>query len=568
MTTNTATQSYPWDATYPKDVDWNATLTPRPLFEFLEDTVKRYGKNPAMDFLGHSYDYTHLGGLVNRAAKGFQKMGVGKGTKVGLCLPNTPYSVIFFFAVLKAGGTVVNYNPLYVERELANQIEDSETEIMVTMDLNLLYSKVGAILGKSKFLKTIVVCPMKTALPPVKGFLFGLLKGKELAKIPDDDRHVHFDKLIDNNGDPAPVDISPAEDIAVLQYTGGTTGVPKGAMLTHANISANVQQVVGWFPGVMMGEEKILGILPFFHVFAMTSVMMFAVSIGAEMILLPRFELKQALKTINARRPTLFPAVPTIYTAINNAPDLAKYDMSSIKFCISGGAPLPLEVKKRFEELTGCGLVEGYGLSESSPVATCNPLSGATKEGSIGIPVSQTIIEIRDLEDPDTLLPQGERGEVCIIGPQVMLGYWNRPQETGNVLRDGRLHTGDVGYIDEDGYIFLVDRIKDMILCSGFNVYPRIIEEAIYLNPAVAEVTVIGIDDEYRGQSPKAFVKLKEGQTLDEDGMKAFLADKISKIEMPSVIEFRDELPKTMIGKLSKKELVAEEAAKAGKGTA
>ncbi|MCW8971423.1 MAG: AMP-binding protein, partial [Rhodospirillales bacterium] len=205
---------------------------------------------------------------------------------------------------------------------------------------------------------------------------------------------------------------------------------------------------------------------------------------------------------------------------------------------------------------------------ESSPVATCNPLSGATKEGSIGIPVSQTIIEIRDLEDPDTLLPQGERGEVCIIGPQVMLGYWNRPQETGNVLRDGRLHTGDVGYIDEDGYIFLVDRIKDMILCSGFNVYPRIIEEAIYLNPAVAEVTVIGIDDEYRGQSPKAFVKLKEGQTLDEDGMKAFLADKISKIEMPSVIEFRDELPKTMIGKLSKKELVAEEAAKAGKGTA
>jgi long-chain acyl-CoA synthetase len=401
---------------------------------------------------------------------------------------------------------------------------------------------------------------MSAVLPTLKGILFALLKQKELAKIPNNDHHtVTFEQLTDNDGNVAPVDIDVEEDVAVLQYTGGTTGLPKGAMLTHANVSANVHQVVLWFPDMKRGEERVLGILPLFHVFAMTVVMNMSVAAGTEMVLLPRFDLQQALKTIHRTKPTLFPAVPTIYTAINGAPNLGKFDLSSIKFCISGGAPLPLEVKNRFEELTGCRLVEGYGLSETSPVATSNPINGVSKEGSIGLPVPGTRIQIHDLEDKDKALAVGEKGEVCIIGPQVMKGYWNRPEETAETLRDGRMHTGDVGYMDEEGYTFLIDRLKDLILCSGYNVYPRVIEEAIYLHPAVNEVTVIGVDDEYRGQSPKAFVHLREGERLSEEELLKFLKDKISKIEMPSAIEFREELPKTMIGKLSKKELVAEE---------
>jgi long-chain acyl-CoA synthetase len=340
-------------------------------------------------------------------------------------------------------------------------------------------------------------------------------------------------------------------------------------MLTQGNLSANVSQMLLWYVDLNPGEEKVLGVLPFFHVFAMTAVMNFAVAAGAQMILLPRYELGQTLATINKKKPTIFPAVPTIYTAINQAPDLAKYDLSAVRYCISGGAPLPLEVKETFERLTGCRLVEGYGLSETAPVATCNAMQDINKPGSIGQVVPGTEISIHDLEAPNDVVPTGERGEVWIKGPQVMKGYLNRPQETADSLREGWFRTGDVGYMDEDGHFFLVDRLKDLILCSGYNVYPRMVEEAIYLHPAVAEVTVIGIDDDYRGQSPKAFVKLKEGEKITEDEMKSFLEDKLSKIEMPSRIEFRLELPKTIIGKLSKKELVAEEAEKhQGSGTA
>ena len=287
--------------------------------------------------------------------------------------------------------------------------------------------------------------------------------------------------------------------------------------------------------------------------------MNFAVASGTEMILLPRYELEQTLKTLSSKKATLFPAVPTIYTAINQAADLKKYDLSTIRYCMSGGAPLPLEVKRQFEQITGCKLVEGYGLSESSPIATCNALSGINKENSIGLPVPKTDITIHSLEAPYDLMPVGERGEVWIKGPQIMKGYLNQPEETADTLRDGWLRTGDVGYMDKEGHFFLVDRLKDLILCSGYNVYPRMVEEAIYLHPEVLEVTVIGIKDEYRGESPKAFVKLKPTESLTETDLKAFLEDKLSKIEMPSQIEFRDELPKTIIGKLSKKELVAEE---------
>ena len=556
------TTTQPWLSNYPEGIDWNANIERRPLYETLEHTAKRCRDNTAIDFLDYCLSYGELLEQVNRMAKGLQLMGVTQGARVGLCLPNTPYSVICYYGALRAGATVVNYNPLYVERELAFQIDDSNTEIMITMDLEVLYPKVAAMLSRTESLKKIIVCPMAAILPKIKSILFRLLKRKEIANIESSEAIVHFQDLLDNDGDPNLVNVDLDNDIAVLQYTGGTTGRPKGAMLTQGNLSANVSQMLLWYVGLNPGEEKVLGILPFFHVFAMTAVMNFAVAAGAQMILLPRYELSQTLATINKKKPTIFPAVPTIYAAINQSPDLPKYDLSAVRYCISGGAPLPLEVKETFERLTGCRLVEGYGLSETAPVATCNAMQDINKPGSIGQVVPGTEISIHDLEAPNDVVPTGERGEVWIKGPQVMKGYLNRPQETADSLREGWFRTGDVGYMDEDGHFFLVDRLKDLILCSGYNVYPRMVEEAIYLHPAVAEVTVIGIDDDYRGQSPKAFVKLKEGEKITEDEMKTFLADKLSKIEMPSQIEFRLELPKTIIGKLSKKELVAEEVEK------
>lgn len=556
------TTTQPWLSNYPEGIDWNANIERRPLYETLEHTAKRCRDNTAIDFLDYCLSYGELLKQVNRMAKGLQLMGVTQGARVGLCLPNTPYSVICYYGALRAGATVVNYNPLYVERELAFQIDDSNTEIMITMDLEVLYPKVAAMLSRTESLKKIIVCPMAAILPKIKSVLFRLLKRKEIANIEPSEAIVHFQDLLDNDGDPSLVNVDLDNDIAVLQYTGGTTGRPKGAMLTQGNLSANVSQMLLWYVDLNPGEEKVLGILPFFHVFAMTAVMNFAVAAGAQMILLPRYELSQTLATINKKKPTIFPAVPTIYAAINQSPDLPKYDLSTVRYCISGGAPLPLEVKETFERLTGCRLVEGYGLSETAPVATCNAMQDINKPGSIGQVVPGTEISIHDLEAPNDVVPTGERGEVWIKGPQVMKGYLNRPQETADSLREGWFRTGDVGYMDEDGHFFLVDRLKDLILCSGYNVYPRMVEEAIYLHPAVAEVTVIGIDDDYRGQSPKAFVKLKEGEKITEDEMKTFLADKLSKIEMPSQIEFRLELPKTIIGKLSKKELVAEEVEK------
>ena len=547
--------------------DWLDSFTPRPLPEYMDEAARNFADISAIDFLGKTYSFREVGDLVDRTARGLQDLGVGKGSKVGICLPNCPYYTIVFFGILKAGGTVVNYNPLYVERELAFQAGDSETEIMVTLDLKALYDKVEAV-RRSGHVKRIVVCSMAGALPFPKNILFSLFKRKDKAPFPVDDTHVPFTALVANQGNPQPVAIHPQNDVAVLQYTGGTTGRPKGAMLSHANLSANMEQMRTFFHGTEAGKESILCVLPFFHVFAMTCAQNLAILIGAKMVLLPRLDIKQLLETIKRTRPTLFPGVPTVYTAINNAPEVANYDLSSIKSCISGGAPLPIEVKDEFERKSGCKLVEGYGLTETSPIVSSNPIDGTIKPGSIGPPMVGTIVEIRSLEDPETLMPQGERGEVCVIGPQVMLGYWQRPDETADVLKNGRLHTGDVGYIDEDGYIFLVDRIKDLIICSGYNVYPRVIEEAAYQHPDVAEAIAIAIPDDYRGQAPKLFVKLVEGGAATPDEIQEFLKDYLSVIERPEEIEIRDDLPKTAVGKLSKKELVAEEEEKHVKANA
>ena len=560
--TDSAAPGKPWLKAYPEGVDWQAPLEITPLWENLDGAVARFPDLNLLDFLDRKFTYSQIGDLVNRAAKGFQDIGVGKGVNVGLFLPNCPQFVVCYYGILKAGGTVVNYSPLYSEPELEYQIEDSHTDVMVTLNVEALYPKMASLLPKTR-LRKLVIGTIAEVLPFPKSLLYPLVKRKEISKVPSDDRHVGFKDLTANGGDYAPVEVDPREDVAVLQYTGGTTGVSKGAMLTHANLMANVQQAYLWNTSMEEGKDVFMAVLPFFHVFAMTSVMNLSIRSGAEMIVHPRFVLDDVMRDIDKKKPTGFQGVPTMYNAMSNHPKIADFDLRSIKACISGGAPLPVEVKTQFEGLAGCTVMEGYGLTESAPSAACNPLEGVNKAGSIGMPLPHTEIVITDREDPLKILGIGEDGEICIKGPQVMKGYWNRPEATADTIVEGRLRTGDVGYMDEDGYTFIIDRMKDLILCGGFNVYPRHVEEAVYQHPSVEEVTVIGIPDDYRGESPKAFVKLKEGtEPVDEAGMIEFLKERLGKHEIPKEVEFRAELPKTLIGKLSKKELVQEEREK------
>ena len=558
--TNQTAPRFPWLKTYPPDINWGETFTGRPLPELLRHAAERYPNRACTNFLGKELSYAKVQHLVDCVAAGLQQRGVKKGVNVGLMLPNSPSYVIFYYGVLKAGGTVVNFNPLYTAEELAVQAKDAQLHSMVTLDLKALFPKVEHLIATG-IVPQGIICSFAELLPTIKSGLFRLLKGGELSawkSSPQAGKLIAFKDLTANAGKPEPVDINPEEDLAVLQYTGGTTGTPKGAMLTHANLSINVDQLARWAPILVPGEERIMAILPFFHVFGMTVVMNLAIGNGATMILMPRFELRQGLKLIRSLKPTLMPGVPTLYNALLTSPSLQKGTLASLKFCFSGGAALPVEVKKSFEAASGCTLVEGYGLSETAPVATANPLRGINKAGSIGVPIPATRISIRSLDDPTKELPLGENGEICIAGPQVMKGYWQRPKETADTMVGEFFRTGDVGYMDAEGYTFIVDRLKDIIICSGFNVYPRRIEEAIYEFPAVQEVTVLGIPDSYRGEAPKAYVKLREGMEATAADILKFLEPKLSKIEMPAEIEFRDELPKTLIGKLSKKELRAE----------
>ena len=540
-----------------------------PIPELLRRCGRTWPDRIAVDFLGKRLRYGKLDALVDRAAAGLQGLGLKPGDRVGLCLPNTSYFVIFYFAIMRAGGIVVHYNPLYSERELRTQILDSGTTIMIVPDLRAIHDKVEAV-AEASGLRRIVVCRMAAAMPAVKQVLFSIARRREVARPGRSVRHVSYETVIGGRAVLREVPIDARRDLALLQYTGGTTGTPKGAALTHANLSANADQVAQTLMQSSISNgpepERILGVLPLFHVFAMTSVLNVAVAIGAEMILLPRFVVADTLAAIARRRPTLLPAVPTIYNALSNAAEGAspkvRAGLRAIRACISGGAPLPAEIKTRFEALTGCQVVEGYGLTETSPVVCCNRLEGVSPAGSVGQVVPGTVVEIRDLVHASIVLGPGERGEVCVRGPQVMQGYWNRPQETAAAMIDGAVRTGDVGMLDEAGFLFLIDRIKDVILCGGYNVYPRMIEEALYRHPDVLEATVIGIPDAYRGESPKAFVVLRPQATETVGGLRRFLEGELSKIEVPREIELRESLPHTAIGKLSKKELVAEEAAR------
>jgi long-chain acyl-CoA synthetase len=545
----------PWASQYPTTVDWLLDIPVRPVHTLLDEAVAAFAERPFLDFFGRRQTYAQAARLIAKAALGFQRLGVRKGTKVGLLLPNSPYSVICYFAILKAGGTVVNYDPLCAERELIRQIEDSETDIMVTLDLTALYGKVAAARAKTN-LRRIVICNMAQAFTVFRGLMFRLAHWGEVAKPSRSTGDVLFDELTENDGTYEEVEIAPLSDVAVIQYTGGTTGEPKGVMLSHQNIYANTCQNRAWFTRAEPGRERLLAIIPFSHSFGMTAVMNFAISLGGELVIFPRFDLKGMLRAITRKRVTILIGVPTLFHAINQCPEIKRYDLSSLKICISGGDTLPRAVQTKFVELTGCFLAEGYGLTECAPVVTCsNPLEGIDRPGSCGLPLPRTTVEIVSLETPRKVLANGERGEICISGPQVMLGYWRAPKATRKCLIDGHLYTGDIGWMDADGFLYFVDRLKEVISVHGYKVYPRNIEDSIRLHPAVIDVAVIGVPDPIRGQAPKAYVVLAKGTQLSEDGLKTFLADKLSPREIPRLFEFRGNLPKSVAGKILKRSL-------------
>ncbi|MEA3539901.1 MAG: long-chain fatty acid--CoA ligase [Pseudomonadota bacterium] len=549
-----------WMRNYGHPVPWDLTLEPVPVHRILEDAAARTPDASCIDFLGRIYTYAEIADAVNKAARGFQILGVRRGIKVGLFLPNCPQYVIAYYAIMKAGGTVVNFSPLYTADELRHQVEDSETDIMVCLDVAQLYPTIAEVLESSR-LRCLVVGSLADVLPAGKALLYRVFKGRERAKVKADLRHIHFSSLLENDGLEDAPEIDVHGDIALLQYTGGTTGTPKGAILTHANLSMNAQQVQAIDPEPDI-EDRILGALPLFHVFANTCVLNRTVLRGGEMVLLPKFELGLALKTIQRRRITALPGVPTMYQAFLDSPKIAKYDLTSIRACISGGAPMAAELKTRFEAMTQAKLVEGYGLTESSGVVSVNPYETGGKPGSIGQPLPGTRIVIVDKDDPSKPPPEGEPGEITVAGPQIMRGYWKKDAATAEAFIDGRLRTGDVGYIDADGYVYVVDRLKDMIVVGGFKAFPSQLEAVLYKHGAVKEALVIGVPDAYLGERPKAFVTLMPGADVTDAALLDYLNAHVGKHERAVGVEIRDSLPKTMIGKLSRKELVAEERAR------
>ncbi len=517
----------------------------------------RRGEANLLDFMGRKYSYSEVAAGVTRVAKGLQELGVQKGDRIGLFLPNVPHYVSAYYGAMAIGATVVNFSPLYTVEELNHQVEDSGTRILFTLSASAVFPTAYEVLRQSS-LERLVVGSVAGALPKGKALFYRLFRRKENTPQPDDERITPFADLINNDGKYKAANIRPEKDIALLQYTGGTTGTPKGAMLSHQNLTANARQINRIDPFID-DDDRLMGVLPFFHVFANSAVLNRTIQRGGEIVMLPRFDAKQTLKAITRNKITAMPGVPTMYQALLDHPDIDKTNFSSLKVCVSGGAPLPQELKKKFEAKTGAKLVEGYGLTESSGVVSCNPYEGLNKPATIGQPVPGTLVKLVDKEDPAKPVSDGEPGELIFSGPQVMQGYWNMPEADEEVFINGFLRTGDVAAIDEDGYIKIVDRIKDMIAVGGFKVFPSQIEEILYKHEAVKEALVIGVPDEYRGESPKAYVALEEAMDVPGAAIKDWLNPQLGKHERVIDVVVRESLPKTMIGKLDRKALRSEE---------
>jgi long-chain acyl-CoA synthetase len=520
---------------YPNTIASHFDIPNITLCDILKERALQYSDRPALSFYHKEITYQELVSLVELFASSLQKQGVKKGDRVAIMLPNCPQYVIAYYAILRVGAIVTQVNPMLVERELTHILQDSGTETIVVYDA--VYSRLKAVQGDTSVKHVIVVSLQPTSL----------------SFAPD----VTFDEFV-KRGDGAvqSVTIEPEHDIAVLQYTGGTTGRSKGAMLTHRNLVANVLQCVEFFKDMIeYGKERYLTVIPLFHVFAMTSGMNLPIYVGATNILLPRFELQEVLHTIKEKQPTFFPGVPTMYVAITNTPQVEQYGIDSIKVCNSGSAPMAVELMREFERKTGAVVLEGYGLSEASPVTHCNPPFAERKPGTVGIGLPMTEYKVVDIATGTEEVKPGELGELIIRGPQVMKGYWNMPEETAVTLRDGWLYTGDLATVDEQGYVTIVDRKKDMIIASGYNVYPREIEEVLYEHPSVREAVVIGVPDAYRGETVKAIIVLKDGKEASAEEIIEHCRKNLAAYKVPRIVEFRKELPKTNVGKILRRVL-------------
>jgi long-chain acyl-CoA synthetase len=546
-----------WEKSYPAGVRWDAPIEMLPLPELFDRFTAQWSAKPALEYRDRTTSYAELRRAVEETASGLIELGLRPGEAVALYLPNTPVHPVMFFAVLKCGGRIVHLSPLDAERELVFKLGNSGARFLVTTNIGFMALMAQKFRADGIVEHLIVADDTAFGPSPIP-----------TTPIPADAPAVRFDELRARGAGKLPrrwpkVDV---EDIALLQYTGGTTGKPKAAMLTHANLSAaNAIYKVWGDPQRISapGEDRIICVLPLFHIFALTSVMLRGLSEGNTLLLRVRFDVETTLRDIEVKKATVFPGVPTMWIALANVPDIDRRDLSSLRYVASGGAALPVEVAERFQKLTGHRLGGGWGMTETSPAGTALPREWSGKTGSVGLPLPGIIMDIVALDDPRRRLPPGEKGEIRIKGPNVTRGYWNAPEETAAAFVDGYLLTGDIGTMDEDGWFYLVDRKKDMIISGGFNVYPRTIEEAIYEHPSVAEVSVIGVPDAYRGEAAKAFVQLKPGAapfTLEE--LRTFLADKIGRHELPAHLEFRETLPRTPVGKLSKKELIEEERRK------
>ncbi|NRG47454.1 long-chain-fatty-acid--CoA ligase [Bacillus sp. CRN 9] len=553
----------PWLKLYPKEIPSELNYPEQTVQEYLVKTAKEFPDKKAIHFMGKEFTYRYLHESALKVAAYLQKIGIEKGDRVAIMLPNTPQSVISYYGILFAGGVVVQTNPLYMERELEFQMKDSGAKAIIAMDI--LFPRVSKVMPQTD-LQHVIVTAIKDFLPFPKNLIYPFIQKKQYGisvNVKHEGNNHLFTEIL--KGPAGPIkeyEFDFNEDLALLQYTGGTTGFPKGVMLTHRNLVSNAAMCNAWLYKTKRGEEVVLGILPFFHVYGMTTVIILTVMEANKMVLLPKFDAETTLKTIQKQRPTLFPGAPTIYIGLLNHPKINEYDLSSIDSCISGSSALPVEVQQNFEKITGGKLVEGYGLTETSPVTHANFLWDEPRvKGSIGLPWPDTDAAIMSSETGE-FLPPGEVGEICVKGPQVMKGYWNRPDETEQTLKDGWLLTGDLGYMDERGYFYVVDRKKDMIIAGGYNIYPREIEEVLYEHEAVQEVVAAGVPHPYRGETVKAYIVLKDGANVTEEELNQFVRKQLAAYKVPRIYEFREELPKTAIGKILRRKLIDEDKKK------
>ncbi|MBU7028326.1 MAG: long-chain fatty acid--CoA ligase [Theionarchaea archaeon] len=548
-----------WLKNYPEEVPESVEYPEVPMHYYLDEAASEYPDKVSMIFVDKKITYKQFREDVLRLAQALLDLGIKKGDRVSVFMPNCPQAVISYFAVLKIGGIVVESNPIYVERELEYQLTDAGVETVVTLDMKMLYPKVKAVRDKTE-VKTVIVSSLKEYLPFPKNVLYPVAKRKDVVKV-EREKGVYFFKELLQKYPPEEVqaEVNP-DDCAVLLYTGGTTGVPKGVMLTHKNLVSNCVQGIKWLYEAEYANEVVMAALPVFHSFGHTCCMNFSVYAACTLILIPDpRNTKDILRNVENHKATMVPGVPAMYVNMLNYPRMKDYDLSSVKYCFSGAAPMPVEVLEEFERVTGGLILEGFGMTETSPVTHINPMVGKRKVGSIGMPILDTLAKVVDVETGEIELAAGEVGELIVKGPQVMKGYWNSPQETGKVLKNGWMYTGDLATMDEDGFFFIVGRKKDMIISSGFNVYPREIEEVLFEHPAVKEASVIGVPHEKRGETVKAFIVLKEGETATAEEIRQFCKKNLAAYKVPTFVEFRKKLPKTMVGKVLRRELREEE---------